>query len=69
MGDLANGRTVRSLASMLTSFDNVSFYFIALDVVKMGDDIKVGEQLGIYMEVHGRFTEVERGLFPGIKGV
>lgn len=54
---------------MLTSFDNVSFYFIAPDVVKMGDDIKVGEQLGIYMEVHGRFTEVERGLFPGIKGV
>lgn len=43
VGDLANGRTVRSLASMLTSFNNVSFYFIAPDVVKMGDDIKVGE--------------------------
>lgn len=40
VGDLANGRTVRSLASMLTAFDNVSFYFIAPDVVKMGDDIK-----------------------------
>lgn len=42
VGDLANGRTVRSLASMLTAFDNVSFYFIAPDLVKMGDDIKVG---------------------------
>jgi aspartate carbamoyltransferase catalytic subunit len=40
VGDLANGRTVRSLASMLTNFTGVSFYFIAPDVVKMGDDIK-----------------------------
>ena len=40
VGDLANGRTVRSLASMMTNFKNVSFYFIAPDVVKMGRDIK-----------------------------
>ena len=40
VGDLANGRTVRSLASLLTNFTGVSFYFIAPDVVKMGDDIK-----------------------------
>jgi len=40
VGDLANGRTVRSLATMLTAFDNVSFFFVAPDVVKMGDDIK-----------------------------
>jgi hypothetical protein len=25
---------------MLTAFDNVSFFFVAPDVVKMGDDIK-----------------------------
>ena len=40
VGDLANGRTVRSLTKMLTNFSNVKFYFIAPDVVKMGDDIK-----------------------------
>jgi aspartate carbamoyltransferase catalytic subunit len=40
VGDLANGRTVRSLASMLTNFENVEFVFIAPDVVKMGQDIK-----------------------------
>ena len=40
VGDLANGRTVRSLASMLTNFANVEFVFIAPAVVKMGDDIK-----------------------------
>ena len=40
VGDLANGRTVRSLASMMTNFSGVSFYFIAPDVVKMGQDIK-----------------------------
>lgn len=40
VGDLANGRTVRSLASALTQFNNVKFYFVAPDVVKMKDDIK-----------------------------
>ena len=51
VGDLANGRTVRSLASMLTAFDNVSFYFIAPDVVKMGDDIKAElDEKGVHWE-------------------
>lgn len=40
VGDLANGRTVRSLATALTQFKNVKFYFVAPDVVKMKDDIK-----------------------------
>ena len=40
VGDLANGRTVRSLASALTQFNDVKFYFVAPDVVKMKDDIK-----------------------------
>ena len=31
---------MRSLASMMTNFSDVSFYFIAPDVVKMGQDIK-----------------------------
>ncbi|OUS49069.1 aspartate carbamoyltransferase [Ostreococcus tauri] len=40
VGDLANGRTVRSLATALTQFNNVKFYFVAPEVVKMKDDIK-----------------------------
>jgi aspartate carbamoyltransferase catalytic subunit len=41
VGDLANGRTVRSLAYMLgANYTNVSFVFVAPPVVKMQDDIK-----------------------------
>lgn len=42
VGDLAHGRTVRSLAYLLGKcYNNVKFYFVAPDVVKMKDDIKV----------------------------
>ena len=40
VGDLANGRTVRSLAYLLSMYDNVKMYFVAPDVVRMKDDIK-----------------------------
>lgn len=41
VGDLANGRTVRSLAFLLgQNYKNVSFAFVAPKVVKMGDDVK-----------------------------
>lgn len=40
VGDLANGRTARSLAYLLSSFPDVSFVFVAPDVVRMGPDIK-----------------------------
>lgn len=40
VGDLANGRTVRSLAYLLSKFDGVELVFIAPPVVRMGDDIK-----------------------------
>ncbi|XP_068663285.1 aspartate carbamoyltransferase, chloroplastic-like [Aristolochia californica] len=40
VGDLANGRTVRSLAYLLGKYQDVKFYFVAPDVVKMKDDIK-----------------------------
>ncbi|GBG60326.1 hypothetical protein CBR_g4282 [Chara braunii] len=40
VGDLANGRTVRSLAYLLSKFDNVQMYFIAPEVARMKDDIK-----------------------------
>lgn len=40
VGDLANGRTARSLAFIMSLYSNVKFYFVAPDVVKMKDDIK-----------------------------
>lgn len=40
IGDLANGRTVRSLAYVLSMYENVKMYFVAPDVVRMKDDIK-----------------------------
>lgn len=40
VGDLANGRTARSLAYLLSSFPGVSFVFVAPYVVHMGADIK-----------------------------
>lgn len=40
VGDLANGRTVRSLAYVLSMFPGVKMYFVAPLVVRMKDDIK-----------------------------
>ncbi|KAH6557466.1 hypothetical protein KP509_1Z112800 [Ceratopteris richardii] len=40
VGDLANGRTVRSLAYLLGKYSGIKLYFVAPDVVKMKDDIK-----------------------------
>lgn len=40
VGDLANGRTVRSLSYLLTKYDGVKIYFVAPEVVRMRDDIK-----------------------------
>ncbi|CAL9115558.1 unnamed protein product [Musa textilis] len=40
VGDLANGRTVRSLAYLIAKYKKVKIYFVAPNVVKMKDDIK-----------------------------
>lgn len=40
VGDLANGRTVRSLAYLLSKYEGVKVYFVAPRVVRMKDDIK-----------------------------
>lgn len=40
VGDLANGRTARSLAYLLSKYKDVKVYFVAPDVVRMKDDIK-----------------------------
>lgn len=39
-GDLAYGRTGRSLARMLSNFQDVAVIFVAPDEVRMGDDVK-----------------------------
>lgn len=40
IGDLANGRTVRSLSYLLAKYRDVKIYFVAPDVVKIKPDIK-----------------------------
>ncbi|PRW45053.1 Aspartate carbamoyltransferase chloroplastic [Chlorella sorokiniana] len=40
IGDLANGRTVRSLAYVLSMYPGVKMYFVAPDECRMKDDIK-----------------------------
>src|SRR6516165_11848732 len=39
VGDLANGRTVRSLAYLLTKFQGIRIYFVAPLLLRMKDDI------------------------------
>ncbi|KAI3675782.1 hypothetical protein L1987_85375 [Smallanthus sonchifolius] len=40
VGDLANGRTVRSLAYLLAKYNDVKIYLVSPEVVKMKEDIK-----------------------------
>jgi aspartate carbamoyltransferase catalytic subunit len=40
VGDLANGRTVRSLCYLLAKYRNVRIYMVAPEVVRMREDIK-----------------------------
>jgi aspartate carbamoyltransferase catalytic subunit len=40
VGDLANGRTVRSLAYLLTKFDNNRISFVSPENLRVGEDIK-----------------------------
>ncbi|GLC33678.1 Belongs to the ATCase OTCase [Pleodorina starrii] len=53
VGDLANGRTVRSLCMLLSMYSEVQVYFVAPEVVRMREDIKH------YLSARGvRWTEV-----------
>lgn len=47
VGDLANGRTVRSLAYLLSKYEDVKIFFVAPRVVRMKDDIKA------HLDEHG----------------
>ena len=54
VGDLANGRTVRSLCYLLAKYNSPKIYFVAPPVVRMKDDIKD------YLRRHNTdFEEVE----------
>jgi aspartate carbamoyltransferase catalytic subunit len=47
VGDLVNGRTVRSLSYLLGKFKNVSIHFVSPECARMKPDIKA------YLEKHG----------------
>ncbi len=40
VGDLKNGRTVRSLSYLLGKYEDIKIYFVSPDALKIGDDIK-----------------------------
>ncbi|KAG5533524.1 hypothetical protein RHGRI_027642 [Rhododendron griersonianum] len=59
VGDLANGRTVRSLAYLLSKYQDVKIYFVSPELVKMKDDIKDFLTLkGVKWEESGDLMEV-----------
>jgi len=47
VGDLNNGRTIKSLAYLLGKFGNIRLYFVSPLSMRIGDDIK------IYLDKHG----------------
>jgi len=56
VGDLARGRTVRSLAQLLTLYPGGKQYFVAPDSLQIGDDIlNILDQAGVEHEVTGDF--------------
>ena len=63
VGDLANGRTVRSLAYLMTKYADVKLYFVAPDVVCMKDDIKE------YLTRSGVWFEERKDLMSVVKEV
>lgn len=56
VGDLARGRTVRSLSYLLGKFPDVKIYFVSPEVARMRDDIKD------YLGRHGVWFTEERDL-------
>lgn len=59
VGDLAQGRTVRSLSYLLGKFTGVKIYFVAPELLKMKEDILA------YLSEHGVDYE-ERGDLEGV---
>lgn len=56
VGDLARGRTIRSLSYLYAKFPEIKIYFISLASAKTGDDIKD------YLKKHGVWFEEKNDL-------
>ncbi len=63
MGDLANGRTVRSLSYLLTKFSGVKIVFISPPDLAMSDDIKT------WLTGKGVNFQETDSPFPALRGV
>lgn len=63
VGDLKHGRTVHSLAKLLTVFNNVEFNFIAPESLQMPDDIVA------QLENDGHTVKLTTDLATGVKNV
>jgi aspartate carbamoyltransferase catalytic subunit len=56
VGDLARGRTVRSLAALLTQYKDVKLFFVAPDQLQIGEDIlQMLREANVDYEVSGDF--------------
>lgn len=59
VGDLARGRTVRSLATLLLLYPNVTQYFVAPNELQIGDDIIAAiEKAGMQYEICDDFERI-----------
>jgi aspartate carbamoyltransferase catalytic subunit len=59
VGDLARGRTVRSLAALLTNYRNVKQCFVAPEELQIGDDILTGlKKAGVEIERSDNFRSI-----------
>ncbi len=63
VGDLANGRTARSLAYLLSKYNDVKLYFVSPPNVRMGEDIK------LYLKKNNVFFEENDNLLDVAKKV
>lgn len=61
VGDLAHGRTVRSLAYLLSRYEVTKLIFVAPDTVRMRDDIKA------HLTEHGIAFEEEKDLMQAVR--
>ena len=58
VGDLLRGRTVRSLARLLLTYDNVHMVFVAPDELQIGEDIQsMMSEAGVQFELDNEFEK------------
>ena len=67
VGDLANGRTARSLAYLLAKFTGVKIYFVAPDVVKMKVRVSSHFHGHNHASMHASFSTLFRVPESGLK--